>query len=258
MFKLFKALFLMTILIISFSCQAKVLQFGIIAHSPDTHILKELHETEAKVIQNALHQQLQFHFFYNYTEVVDILKKQPKKYSFLYAKEGLVPQLKTLGNWEKIAQLLERNPETNKLSPTYSSYLITAKKSNINALKDLTHKKIVYFNADSASNYTAIKQLLREKKITSVQWIKVETMAQALSMVASGKADAMGVWGYYFAHSKDKNKFNIFYKIDGLENPILYGNTKNLNPEEMSKIKTALQQESTQHQAAFTYHFEKN
>ena len=101
--------------------------------------------------------------------------------------------MEALGNWKKIAQLLERNPATHKLSNTYSSYLITGEKSNIKNLDDLANKTIVYFNTDSVSSYIAIKQLLAEKKITSIHWIKARTVTEALSMVAAGKAM---LWGY--------------------------------------------------------------
>ena len=72
---------------------------------------------------------------------------------------------------------------------------------------------MVYFNTDSASSYSAIKQVFAEKKITSVHWIKAANLTQALAMVASGKADALGVWDNYFAHYKDKESFKIVYKI---------------------------------------------
>ena len=254
MLKLYKAIFLMAILLISFNCRAQTLQFGVIAHSHTSKLLKELHSTEVKAIQNALHKKVKLHFFYDYSEAANTLKEHPKKYSFIYAKVGLVPQLMALGNWEKIAQVLERNPETNKLSSTYSSYLIAGQKSDIRDLDDLANKKIVYFNTDSVSSYSAIKQVLAEKKITSVHWIKTENLTQALAMVASGKADALGVWDNYFAHYKDKENFKIVYKIGGLPTPILYGNTKTLSSAEIEKIKATLQKGDSSSAVVFTYH----
>jgi hypothetical protein len=68
MLKLYKAIFLMAILLISFNCRAQTLQFGVIAHSHTSKLLKELHSTEVKAIQNALHKKVKLHFFYDYSE----------------------------------------------------------------------------------------------------------------------------------------------------------------------------------------------
>ena len=98
---------------------------------------------------------------------------------------------------------------------------------------------------------------IAEKKITSIHWIKARTVTEALSMVAAGKADAMGVWDYYYADRYiNKNDFKIFYKINGLETPVLYVNTSNVDEANIEKIKTALEHGDDQPLAPFTYHLE--
>ncbi|RUR07613.1 PhnD/SsuA/transferrin family substrate-binding protein [Legionella sp. km772] len=255
MFKLFKTLFLISVGLISINCRAEPINLGVIAHSHDPSLHKNLHAIEVNAIQNTLHEPVEVDFFYDYTEALNVLKKHPKKYSFFYAKVGIGSQLKELGNWTKLAQVFEKNPETNKFSATYSSYLITNKKSNISNLNDLTNKKIVFFNTDSISSYQAIKQTLTQKKI-AVYWIKAKNVTQALSMVASGKADAMGIWDYSFTHDKNSDAFKVFYKINGLETPSLYVNTLNVNKADIKKIKMSLENGKNHLPSDFTYHLE--
>ena len=82
MFKLFKALSLISVLLVSFNCQAETIHLGVIVHSHDPSLHKDLHASEIKAIQDTLHKPVQLDFFYDYTVAIDTLKKHPKRYSF--------------------------------------------------------------------------------------------------------------------------------------------------------------------------------
>jgi ABC-type phosphate/phosphonate transport system substrate-binding protein len=232
---------------------ASPIKYGIIAYSHSTSLLGGLRKAEVAAMQKIFHQPIEFHPFTTSTEVLSCLQNNPKALSLIYATATLSAKLQRLGNWRKIAQQLEYDSTANILSSTYSSYLITSKKSNIKQLPDLVNKKIAFFNNESTSNFEVIKRLLEERGITSIQWVQAKDLDEVLSLVATGNADAAGVWGYYFAHSKEKGKLKVLYKIKGLENPSLYGNTDVLSTDDIININSALKQEGANKHLAFSY-----
>lgn len=249
---MFKKFIACTTLFLALASTAAPVHYGLIAPSHSTPMLNELRKTEVQAIQNTLHEPVQLQIFSTDADALNNLKDHPNELTLIYAKQSLVPQIQQQGNWKKIAQLLEFNPSSNTFSTTYSAYLVASKKSNVNHLSDLTNKKIAFFNKNSESNYEAVKQLLDEQKL-SVQWIQAKDLSDALSMVATGKADAAGVWSYYFTHAKDKGKLKVLYKIKGLQNPTLYGNANNLHAEDIKAIQNALKQEVAKKNLAFSY-----
>lgn len=250
---MFKRLIACITLFFTISSNANPIQYGIIAQSHSTAVLDELRKTEVQALQKVLQQSITVQLFHSYSDILKQLNEHPNEFTLLYVQKNISTQLLQLGNWQKIGQLLEFDHENNSLSPTYRSYVLTAKKSSIGQLSDLANKKIAFFNHESESNYTVVKQLLDEHQIRSVQWIQAKDLDQALAMVATGKADALGVWGYYYSHAKDKNKFKILYTIKGLENPTLYGNTNLLSREDIKKIQKVLKDEVSKKHLAFSY-----
>lgn len=215
--------------------------------------LREFQKNEIQTIKSALGESVNVKIFSNHNDELNEIQKKSNTLTFVYAKEFITPELSKLNNWEKVTQLFFMDPVTNHFSKSYSSYLFTSKNSNITKLSDLSNKKLVYYSAESNSNYIAIKKLFSNNKVSNVQWIKAKNINQAYEMVKSGKADAVGTWHYTYFSDKQKSNFKVIYKIEHLNNPALYVNRNILSSQEIKTVKIALQKIGSNTSANYIY-----
>ncbi len=208
---------------------------------------------EVNAIQTALNKPVKLQMFSSYKDELSAVKKNPDSLTFMYIKEHFIPDATTIPHWNSVAQVLSLDPKTHRQSKTFSAYLLAAKKSKIHNLTDLSDKTFVYYNAESTSNYLAVKQLLADKKITGVHWIKANDFKEAYTMVESGKADVLGTWHQFFMSHQNINNFKVIYAIPDLANPVFFANTSELDSDEIKQVKAQLEQIGTKTDGKFTY-----
>ena len=208
---------------------------------------------EINAIQTALGRPLKLQIFSNYKDELSAVQENPDLLTFMYIKDQFIPDAAKIPHWGSVAQVLTLAPNTHRQSKTFSAYLITAKNSKINNLTDLSNKTVTYYDAESSSNYLAVKQLLADQKITGVHWIKANDLKQAFTMVESGKADVLSTWHQFFMNNQNKNNFKVIYTIPNLANPVFFANTSELNPDEIKRVKAQLELIGSKTQETFTY-----
>ena len=208
---------------------------------------------EVNAIQSALGRPLKVNIFSNYKDEFSAVQKNPNLLTFMYIKDQFLPEAERIPHWSALAQVLTIDPETHRQSKTFSSYLITAKNSKINDLTDLSGKTVTYYDAESNSDYIAVKQLFANKKITGVHWIKANDLKQAFTLVESGKADVLGTWHQLFMNNPNKDHFKVIYTISNLANPVFFVNTSELNSDEIKRVKAQLEQIGSKTQGTLGY-----
>ncbi len=246
--------FILALVGISHNCYAEQpLLYGAISHNRGSHVLDKLHQQEAKAINQVFKKELFIKYFSGMPEALKFINYQPNKLAFFYAKEEMISKLKNLPNWHEVAQVCSMNPDNKQCSNTYSSYILTSTNAPISTLGELRNKTLVYYNEESLSNYIALKKLLDAKKIVPVHWLKANSLEEALRLVSSNKADAIGVWDYLFPSISTNQEFKIIYKISNLINPVLFANTNLIDPSNIEKIGRILKQKGENNKSNFSY-----
>jgi ABC-type phosphate/phosphonate transport system substrate-binding protein len=233
---------------VSFASQEII--YGVIQKHTTLEVIKNFQMEELALIKSALNKPVKLKIYTSFKDVMKAINKNPDQLSLIYVKHFVIPELAKYKQWQGIAQVLSTDPSTHKLSATHSSYLITSKNSSISKLDDLSNKTVVYYNEESASDYLAVKKLIFDHKIHNVKWIKAKDINSAHTMIKTGKADVMGEWHY---KANNENNFKVIYKINDLQNPWFYANTKNLSTDDINKLKEALKTINPDTHNGFTY-----
>lgn len=250
--KIYSSIGVILFLVTSLSFGANSLVYGIVGVNP-LPLLKKLHADEIKVLQTATKESVTSKSYPSHMALIQAIEQSPNYLSFVFVKPVLNPSMAKLKSWKRVAQVLEVDPGNSKVKNTYNAYVIVEKNSNISRMNDLANKTVVYYDDQSVSNYIVFKQVLANKHINGVRWVKAKNVGSALQMIKSGKADAMSIWHNLFLSQHNTKSFKIIDKINNLTTSSLYVNSNTLSAQQIANIKQLLKTIKPQANSPFYY-----
>ena len=139
-------------------------------------------------------------------------------------------------NVQTILVAVTKNLQTGHNQTTHDDYVVIKKDSGIQSLKALDNKTMVYWNKSSVSNYGVIQQMLTKESV-HVHWLKVASVEAAYQAVHKNKAQAFGVWDYFYETSPHRDQLKILATFKHMDNPVISMNTAVVS----SELKQAIQ-----------------
>jgi len=140
---------------------------------------------------------------------------------------------------QTILVAVTKNPQTGHNQTTHDDYVVIKKDSGIQSLKALDNKTMVYWNKFSVSNYGVLQQMLAKESV-HVHWLKVASEAAAYQAVMKNKAQAFGVWDYFYETSPHRDQLKILATFKHMDNPVIAMNTAVVSSELKQSIQNQM------------------
>ena len=107
--------------------------YGIIPYERTKNIIKR----QPSLLEAALYIPFDTRIFRTYSTELEFLKKNPNGLTIVYAGRFLAPTMHKMKDWEKILTVNYIDPETAKLTKSYTTWLVTSINSEIFTINDL-------------------------------------------------------------------------------------------------------------------------